>query len=88
MKVYNVVVNGMENGISVYSEVRSFKTFKGAEECLHKEYDYIKAQIFNCALDIDDYNIEEANNVGWFEIDFYGDDLFYAGSIFVCEIED
>lgn len=46
-KVYNVVVNIIDDDESVYDNVRSFKSFESAERYLRSEYDEIR--VSNCS---------------------------------------
>ena len=88
MKVYNVVVNVMEDGNSSYSEVRSFKSFESALKCLRSEYDYVLTHFAYDECDIKDFDEDIDNEIAWFDLEIYQWNIYGGGSIFVCEIED
>jgi hypothetical protein len=87
-KVYNVVVNIVDDDESVYDNVRSFKSFEGAERYLRAEYDEIIVGYGEDKFDNNEYDSDKELEFGYFNLDDHKESYFASGSIYVCQLED
>ena len=87
-KVYNVVVNIIDDDESVYDNVRSFKSFEGAERYLRAEYDEIRVGYGEDNFDNNEYDSDKELECGYFSLADHKVNYIASGSIYGCRIED
>ena len=87
-KIYNVVVNIIDNDESVYDNVRSFKSFESAESYLRVEYDEIRVGYGEDKFDNNEYDSDKELEYGWFNLADHKFGYYADGSIYCCRLED
>lgn len=87
-KVYNVVVSIIDDGESVYDNVRSFKSFEGAERYLRSEYDEIRVGFGEDKFDTNEYDSDKELEYGYFNLSDHTIGYFASASIYGCRLDD